>query len=210
MAPVGPVLTSTPVKPTCTQQHLTPCPWAKGEDYLLYHDTEWGQACRDRNQLFEKLCLEGQQAGLSWITVLRKRNAYRHYTHQFNPEKLALMSDAKLNQLAQNPKLIRHKLKIYSLRNNAQALLKLEAQGIDFVDFIWSFVNGNTQINHFASLAEVPSQTPTSKAMSQALKRAGFSFVGPTSCYAFMQSQGLVNDHLTNCPRHPANLSRNN
>lgn len=186
---------------------LAPCPWAKGEDYLHYHDNEWGVACRERNKLFEKLCLEGQQAGLSWITVLRKREHYRHCFHNFIPEKVAAMTDAELESLLQDSGLIRNRLKIFSVRKNALALLKLEEQGVNFVEFLWQFVNNQPQINHFASMQEVPAQTPASEAMSKALKKAGFTFVGPTICYAFMQSMGLVNDHLTHCPQHPRHAS---
>lgn len=187
---------------------LNPCAWAQGEDYLNYHDTEWGVACHDRNKLFEKLCLEGQQAGLSWITVLRKREHYRACFHQFIPEKIAQMSDSELNHLLQDTGLIRNRLKIYSIRKNALALLALEAKGIDLTNFIWSFVEQQTQLNRYACQAEVPTQTEASQAMSKALKKAGFSFVGPTICYAFMQSMGLVNDHFINCPQHPDNLLR--
>lgn len=193
-------------------QTLQPCPWAQGADYLHYHDTEWGVPCYDRNHLFEKLCLEGQQAGLSWITVLRKRAAYREVFANFIPEQLANFTDKQLDVALQDERLIRHKLKIYSLRTNAQALLALEAKGINFVDFIWQHVESDAKtnkqplVNNFASLEEVPTQTPASVALSKALKKAGFTFVGPVNCYAFIQSKGLVNDHLTNCPQHPNNL----
>lgn len=187
---------------------LRPCAWAKGEDYLHYHDTEWGVPCYERNRLFEKLCLEGQQAGLSWITILRKREHYRACFHGFEPEKVAQMQDADIENLLKNSGLIRNRLKLYSIRKNAQALLKLEAQGVDLSDFVWQFVGGKPHINHFKDASEVPTQTAASQAMSQALKKAGFSFVGPTICYAFMQSMGLVNDHFTDCPQHPKRLQR--
>ena len=183
-----------------TQTSLKPCPWAQGEDYLHYHDTEWGVPCRDRNKLFEKLCLEGQQAGLSWITVLRKREHYRACFHGFIPEKVAQMSDETLEALLQDAGLIRNRLKIYGIRKNAYALLALEAQGINFVELLWSFVGGQVQINHPQSMRDIPAETEASKAMSKTLKKAGFTFVGSTICYAFMQSMGLVNDHLENCP----------
>lgn len=185
---------------------LAPCPWAQGEDYLHYHNTEWGVPCRERNKLFEKLCLEGQQAGLSWITVLRKREHYRDCFYQFVPEKVAQMSDAELEALLQDAGLIRNKLKIYSIRKNALALLTLEEQGINFVEFIWQFVHHKIHTNRFVSMSDVPAQTPASEAMSKTLKKSGFTFVGPTICYAFMQSMELVNDHLTSCPQHPNNL----
>lgn len=185
---------------------LTPCPWAQGEDYLYYHDTEWGVPCRDRNKLFEKLCLEGQQAGLSWITILRKRENYRSSFYGFEPEKIAQMSDDEINQQLQNSGLIRNKLKLYSIRKNALALLEYEKQGGDFVSFIWSFVQGEAIINSPKDMADIPTETSASQAMSKALKKLGFNFVGPTICYAYMQSMGLVNDHFINCPRHPQNL----
>lgn len=184
---------------------LVPCAWAKGEDYLHYHDTEWGVPCRDRNKLFEKLCLEGQQAGLSWITILRKRENYRASFYGFEPEKVAKMSDDEINQQLQNTGLIRNKLKLYSIRKNALALLEFEKQGGDFVSFIWSFVQGEVIVNTPTGMSDIPTQTSASEAMSKALKKAGFNFVGPTICYAYMQSMGLINDHFINCPKHPNN-----
>lgn len=184
---------------------LTPCRWAKGEDYLHYHDTEWGVPCRVRSKLFEKLCLEGQQAGLSWITVLRKREHYRACFHNFIPEKIALMTDDEINILLQDTGLIRSKLKLYSIRKNAQALLAFEEQGGNFVDFVWSYVSNEPIINTPRRMADIPTQTDTSAAMSKALKKIGFSFVGPTICYAYMQSMGLINDHFIDCPQHPHN-----
>lgn len=187
-----------------TQEWMS-CPWAQGDDYLAYHDHEWGVPCYDRRALFEKLCLEGQQAGLSWITVLRKREQYRTRFHQFVPEVVARMSDDELAQYLLDAGLIRHRGKLFGIRQNAQALLALEHTGIDFVSFLWAFVGGQPIINHWSTLADVPTATSASHAMSKALKKAGFTFVGPTICYAFMQSMGLVNDHLLNCPRHPTN-----
>ncbi|WP_430462351.1 DNA-3-methyladenine glycosylase I [Thalassolituus sp. LLYu03] len=184
---------------------LHACPWAQGDDYLAYHDQEWGVPSHDRLRLFEKLCLEGQQAGLSWITVLRKREHYRTCFHGFSPEKVAHMTDARIETLLTDAGLIRNRLKLYGIRKNAQALLALEAQGVDFVDFLWQFVGHSTIVNHHQSMADVPAETAEAKAMSKALKKAGFTFVGPTICYAFMQSMGLVNDHLTSCPCHPVN-----
>ena len=185
---------------------LIPCRWAKGDDYLHYHNTEWGVPCHDRNKLFEKLCLEGQQAGLSWITVLRKREHYRACFYDFIPEKIARMTDNSIELLLKDAGLIRSRLKLFSIRKNAQALLAFEAQGGHFVDFIWSFVDGKPVINTPVRLAHIPTQSPASEAMSKALKQLGFSFVGPTICYAYMQSMGLVNDHFINCPKHPNNL----
>lgn len=177
------------------------CPWAKGEDYERYHDTEWGVPCRDRLKLFEKLCLEGQQAGLSWITVLRKREHYRACFFNFEPQKLAAMTDAQIAALLQDGGLIRNRLKLYAIRQNAQALLAFEGQGGNFVELLWSVVNGKTKVNHPSSMTEIAAQTEESQQLSKMLKKLGFNFVGPTICYAFMQSMGLVDDHLQNCPQ---------
>jgi DNA-3-methyladenine glycosylase I len=187
-------------------ENLQICPWAQGELYVDYHDQEWGEPCYDDQRLFEKICLEGQQAGLSWITVLKKRSHYRQCFHQFNPQLIANMADDELNQLLTDKGLIRNRLKIYAIRKNAHAFLELIADGSSFSDFIWSFVNHKIKINHFKTMSEIPAQTNESQAMSKALKKAGFTFVGPTICYAFMQSMGLVNDHLVSCPRHPDKL----
>lgn len=184
---------------------LKTCPWAQGDDYIAYHDNEWGVPGYERNKLFEKLCLEGQQAGLSWITVLRKREHYRQCFHQFEPEKIARMSDSRIETLLTDTGLIRNRLKLYGIRKNALALLALERSGVDFVEFLWQFVGGRPVINHLASMSDAVAETAEARAMSKALKKAGFTFVGPTICYAFMQSMGMVNDHLTSCPCHPDN-----
>lgn len=147
------------------------CPWAKGEDYIAYHNNEWGQACYSRQALFEKLCLEGQQAGLSWITVLRKRQAYREAFYAFDAVRIAAMADEEINALLNNADLIRHRLKLYSIRNNAQALLRLEANGTDFVSFLWQFVGAQPIINKPKTMADIPTQTAQSLAMSKALKK---------------------------------------
>jgi DNA-3-methyladenine glycosylase I len=188
------------------QQHSR-CPWpGQHEDYIAYHDHEWGVPCHDSRQLLEKLCLEGQQAGLSWLVVLRKREHYRRCFHDFDPQRVAQMTDLELNRLVQDPGLIRHRGKLQAIRGNAQAFLRLQEQGVDFADWLWNFVGGRSRINHFVEMSEVPTQTAESRAMSKALKQAGFAFVGPTGCYAFMQSMGMVNDHLTGCYRHPQHL----
>ncbi len=184
---------------------LQPCSWAKGDLYLAYHKNEWGVECRDDKKLFEKLCLEGQQAGLSWITVLKKRDHYRKRFHKFNPTKVAAMSDADLDDCLLDTGLIRNRLKIYAIRSNAQAYLAMKKSGIKLADFVWGFVDNQVVVNHFNDMAKMPAQTEQSQAMSKALKKNGFKFIGPTICYAFMQSMGLVNDHLTNCPQHPDN-----
>lgn len=176
------------------------CDWCKGNEiYQKYHDEEWGKPEFNNLKLFEKICLEGQQAGLSWITVLRKREAYRQAFHQFNPEKIAQMSEQEINLLMQNTGLIRHRAKLGAIVKNAKAYLAMQQNGEDFSQFIWSFVNHQPQVNDVSSLEKIPAHTETSKAMSKALKTRGFAFVGETTCYAFMQSMGLVNDHLNDC-----------
>lgn len=182
---------------------LIRCPWA-GTDplYRDYHDREWGVPLYDNQPLFEFLILEGAQAGLAWITVLRKRPAYRQAFDQFDPYKIAGYSAARKTKLLQNPGLIRNRLKIDSAVRNAQAYVAMAQSGEDFSEFLWGFVNGRAKINHWRSLAEVPASTAESEAMSRALKKRGFSFVGPTICYAFMQATGMVNDHLVDCYRH--------
>lgn len=183
----------------------TACPWC-GDDplYRNYHDTEWGVPEYDRHALFECLMLEGAQAGLSWITVLRKREHYREAFHGFDPVKMSQYDDRYREKLMANAGIIRNRLKIESATRNAVALLKMEQEGEDFSNFLWQFVGGKPQVNRFSSMQQVPSRTDTSDAMSKALKKKGFTFVGTTICYAFMQATGMVNDHLTSCPRHKA------
>lgn len=186
------------------------CPWATGEDYIAYHDQEWGIACYDRQKLFEKICLEGQQAGLSWITILRKRPHYRRCFFDFQVEKVAQISDQQIDQLLNDRGLIRHRGKLTAIRTNARAWLQAEAESVDMVAWLWGFVGGQPTVHYYETMAQIPSSTPASTAMSKGLKKMGFRFVGPTTCYAFMQSMGLVNDHLIHCPRHPTNLSNKN
>ncbi|MFT4725529.1 MAG: DNA-3-methyladenine glycosylase I [Granulosicoccus sp.] len=177
------------------------CGWCQGsEPYIQYHDTEWGRPCRDSQQLFEMINLEGAQAGLSWITILNKREGYRKNFAGFDPVKIARFTDAKLNKISQDPAIVRHRQKVYAVRKNAQALLELKSGGTEFADFIWNYVDFRSVDNSVQSMSEVPSSTPISTQMSKDLKRLGFSFVGPTTCYAFMQAAGLVNDHLVSCP----------
>ncbi|MGL4678817.1 MAG: DNA-3-methyladenine glycosylase I [Plesiomonas shigelloides] len=179
------------------------CNWVSDDPlYLAYHDQEWGRPLYDGDRLFELLCLEGQQAGLSWITVLKKRAHYRHCFFGFAAGRMAALSEAQLAGLMQDSGLIRNRRKLAALVQNARAYLALQAQGEDFSTLLWSFVGGQPQINHFASAEQVPASTPASVAMSKALKKRGFTFVGPTICYAFMQAAGLVNDHLTCCDWH--------
>ena len=180
------------------------CGWVSQDPlYIQYHDNEWGVAERTPQKLFEMICLEGQQAGLSWITVLKKRENYRQAFHQFDPVRVAAMDEADVERLLQNAGIIRHRGKIQAIIGNARAFLAMEANGEAFSDFVWSFVDNQPQITHAATLAEIPTTTPASDALSKALKKRGFKFVGSTICYSFMQACGLVNDHVTGCCCHP-------
>ena len=176
---------------------MTRCSWLPLQHplYVAYHDTEWGVPSHDPRYLFECICLEGAQAGLSWWTVLQKRERYRQVFHNFEPVKVAKMSDARLEKLILDSGIIRHRGKILSVRQNAQAWLKLS----DPVDWLWSFTGGKTLVDHRKPLADVISHSPESDALSKALKKAGFSFVGSTTMYAFMQAVGMVNDHTADC-----------
>ena len=178
------------------------CAWAGSDPlYIDYHDTEWGVPQADDRALFEKLTLEGFQAGLSWITILRKREHFRKVFDGFDPHKIARYTDRKLARLLADPGIIRNKAKIEASVTNARAFLDLtENQSLS--SFIWDFVDGRPIIHERRSLRDIPAQTDISKNMSKALKKRGFRFVGPTTVYAFMQSMGLVNDHTTACPRH--------
>ncbi|WXL25922.1 DNA-3-methyladenine glycosylase I [Ectopseudomonas mendocina] len=181
------------------------CFWCNEDPlYIAYHDTEWGVPERDPQALFEMLLLEGFQAGLSWITVLKKRERYREVLFGFDIERLAALSDEYIETLMQDPGIIRNRLKLKAVRQNAQAWLRLQ----DPAELLWSFVGGEPKINHFSLPAQVPAVTPEAEAMSKALKKAGFTFVGPTICYAFMQATGMVMDHTTDCDRYP-HLSSN-
>ncbi|MDE2514887.1 MAG: DNA-3-methyladenine glycosylase I [Rhodospirillales bacterium] len=179
------------------------CDWALGsEAECAYHDAEWGVPVHGDDALFELLTLEGAQAGLSWRTVLIRRDAYRAAFHGFRIAQVAAMTDDALAACLENPGLIRHRQKIASVRTNARAALALGEGGLDRL--LWGFVDGVPVVNAPASRAEVPAETPASRAMSKALRKAGFSFVGSTICYALMQAGGMVNDHLTGCFRYPA------
>jgi DNA-3-methyladenine glycosylase I len=180
------------------------CAWC-GTDplYVAYHDTEWGVPEHDGRALWEKLVLDGFQAGLAWITILRKREAFRQEFDGFDPERVAGWDAARIDRALQNPGIIRHRGKIESAVKGAQRFLEIEAQE-GFAPFLWSFVGGSPIQNHFASMAEVPAATAESTAMSKALKRRGFTFCGPVITYAFMQATGMVNDHVTTCHRHAA------
>ena len=179
---------------------MTRCAWAGDSPiYIDYHDNEWGKPQFDSQKLFEKICLEGQQAGLSWITVLKKRDAYRAAFHHFEPKNVAKMTASDIDELMQNAGLIRHRAKLEAIVKNTNAFLEMEKRGENFSDFIWSFVNHRPIINDVPDLSVVPAKTEISKAMSKALKKRGFVFVGETTCYAFMQAMGLVNDHINGC-----------
>lgn len=183
----------------------TRCDWCGIDElYCAYHDTEWGVPEYDDRALFELLILEGAQAGLSWITVLRKRESYRAAFDQFDPHKIARYNAAKKAKLLQNPGIIRNRLKVDSVVRNAQAYLAMQQKGENFSEFLWQFVGGKPRQNQLRSLAGAPASTPESDAMSKALKQRGFNFVGTTICYAFMQAAGMVNDHLVTCHRHRA------
>jgi len=179
------------------------CPWC-GTDplYVHYHDTVWGRPEYDDQALFEKLCLDGQQAGLSWITILRKQESYRQAYAGFDPEQIVRFDDEDIDRLLADPGIIRNRLKVHSIIRNARGFLALRDQGISFSEFLWQFVDGRPIQNRWQALAEVPVTTPESEAMSKALKKAGFNFVGPTIVYAFMQATGMVNDHLVTCHAH--------
>ena len=179
------------------------CPWC-GTDplYMEYHDKEWGTPLYDNQKLFEFLILEGAQAGLSWITVLRKRENYRKAFDNFDPIKIARYSDVKVEKLLQNEGIIRNRLKIESAIKNAKAYLAMQKNGEDFSEFLWSFVGGKPKQNKLKHMGEALASTLESDAMSKALKKRGFNFVGSTICYAFMQATGMVNDHMTNCYRY--------
>ena len=177
------------------------CAWA-GTDlpYVAYHDTEWGVPIRDPHQLFELLCLEGAQAGLAWITILRRREGYRAAFDGFDPHRMAAYTDADRARLIADARIVRNNAKVNAFIANARAVLDIE----DFSGLVWSFVDGRTLVNQWKTLEEVPATTEASNAMSRSLRAHGFSFVGPTICYAFMQSAGLVNDHLVHCFRYAA------
>lgn len=179
------------------------CSWAGADPLMIrYHDVEWGVAQHDRIRLFEKLSLEGAQAGLSWRTILNKREGYRAAFAGFDPAKVARFSDAKIETLMLDARIVRNRAKITSVIDNAQALLRLERDLGDFGDYLWSFVDGTPIVNRWSDLGELPTQTEISKALSKDLKRQGFRFVGPTTMYALMQAMGMVNDHAVDCFRH--------
>lgn len=179
------------------------CGWCLSTPlYQKYHDQEWGRPVTDDATLFEFLLLEGAQAGLSWITVLNKRENYRRLFDNFDPEKIARYTPKKIEKLLQDPGIIRNRLKVESAVKNARAALALRDSGSSLAEFLWQFTDGRVVVNRYRSLNQVPASTPASDAMSKALKKAGFSFVGSTIMYAHMQATGMVNDHLVTCPAH--------
>ena len=179
------------------------CAWANGDTLTMaYHDYEWGVPVHDDRLLFEFLVLEGAQSGLSWITILRKRENYRRAFNDFEPRKIASYDDGKVEELLLDPGIVRNRLKIKAAINNARALLEVQKEFGSFDAYIWQFVDGKPVQNRRQELSEIPAMTPDSKRMSSNLVRRGFSFAGPTVCYAFMQAVGMVNDHIVDCFRH--------
>jgi len=178
--------------------------WWCGDDelYRQYHDREWGVPVHDERLLFEFLCLEGAQAGLSWITILRKREHYRRAFDNFDADKIARYQDDRIAALLQDPGIVRNRLKVNGFVKNARACLEMRAQGLTLNEHLWSFVDGEPLQHARKTMGDVPATTPISDAMARDLKKRGFTFVGSTICYAFMQAAGLVNDHLTDCFRH--------
>ena len=179
------------------------CPWC-GEDplYVRYHDEEWGVPLHDDQKLFELLMLEGAQAGLSWIIVLRKRESYRAAFDNFDPHKMARYTPKKVQRLLTNPGIVRNRLKVESAAINARAYLQIMESEGSFSDYLWQFVDGKPINNKLRSMSDIQASTPVSDRMSKDLKKRGFKFVGSTICYAFMQAAGMVNDHLVTCHRH--------
>ncbi|WJG09466.1 DNA-3-methyladenine glycosylase I [Aliiglaciecola sp. LCG003] len=186
---------------------LTRCGWVSNDPiYQQYHDQVWGRPVKDSQTLFAKLCLDGQQAGLSWITILKKQQNYEKAFFNFDPEKIIKLNQEDVERLMLNSGIVRNRLKINSIIKNANAYLKMAENGEDFSQFIWSFVDHKPTINTWQSLNQVPTSTSESDAMAKALKKRGFNFVGSTICYAFMQAVGLVNDHTIDCHCYPSDL----
>lgn len=181
------------------------CPWCGADPlYQSYHDSEWGVPCHDERTLFEFLILEGAQAGLSWITILRKRENYRRAFDNFDAARIARYDEKDVARLLGDAGIVRNRLKIAASIGNARAALELYEQGGSLDRLLWQFVDGRPRINHWRSMAEIPAITAEAEALSKELKRRGFRFIGPTVMYAHMQATGMVNDHLVSCPRHAA------
>jgi DNA-3-methyladenine glycosylase I len=182
---------------------ITRCQWSTTDPlYIAYHDTEWGLPLHDDRALFEFLILEGAQAGLSWITILRKREQYRSAFDDFDPAQVARYDEHKQAELLANPGIVRNRQKIAAVMRNAKAFLTIQEVFGSFDAYVWRFVGGQPKVNAWTSLADIPAKTPESEAMSKDLLKRGFTFVGPTICYAFMQATGMVNDHMTDCFRY--------
>ncbi|KXT72727.1 DNA-3-methyladenine glycosylase [Streptococcus sp. DD10] len=182
------------------------CGWVKLTNplYIAYHDQEWGQPLHDEQKLFELLCMETYQAGLSWETVLNKRQAFREAFHQYDLQRVATMTDSELESLMDNPAIIRNRAKIFATRANAQAFLAVQEQFGSFDSYLWSFVDFNVRNNQVKNYQEVPAKTDLSNLISKSLKKQGFKFVGPVCVYSFIQAAGLVNDHEISCVCNPA------
>ena len=186
-------------------QHIR-CAWVSQDPiYQEYHDKVWGRPVRNKYELFAKLCLDGQQAGLSWITILKKQQNYYQAFHQFDPQRISKMTEEDVERLMQDKGIVRNRLKINSIIKNARGFLEIEREGTDFSEFIWSFVANEPIVNAWAEKSQVPNTSNEADAMAKALKKHGFSFVGSTICYAFMQAVGLVNDHTQDCFCYPVN-----
>jgi DNA-3-methyladenine glycosylase I len=178
------------------------CSWPRSELDIQYHDTEWGVPVHDDHRLFEFLTLEGAQAGLSWSTILKKRPAYQQAFANFDPARVARFTPARIEKLLRDPGIVRNRLKVESAVTNASAVLRVQAEFGSFDEYLWRFVGGAPRINAWHTLAEIPSRTPESDALSRDLLQRGFKFVGSTICYAFMQAVGMVNDHVVDCYRY--------
>jgi len=189
--------------PDQAEEVIVRCPWCGSDPlYRAYHDHEWGTPLHNERRLFEMLILEGAQAGLSWLTILRKREGYRKAFAGFDPQLVAAFDEGDVARLLADPGIVRNRLKVASAISNARAVLDVQARYGSLDVFLWSFVNGEPIRNSWRSMSEIPASTPLSDAMSSELKRHGFRFVGSTICYAFMQATGMVNDHLTGCFRY--------
>jgi DNA-3-methyladenine glycosylase I len=190
----------------CMKNALSRCSWCFGDDiYTAYHDKEWGKPQKNSVKLFEALILDGAQAGLSWITILKRREGYRMAFDSFDPEKIARYTAKDVKRLMQDTRIIRNRRKIESAIENAKAYLHMAEGPVSFSKWLWNWVDGKPIINHFKTQDEIPASTELSERISAELKKKGFSFVGPVIVYAFLQASGLVNDHLVSCFRHPCN-----
>jgi DNA-3-methyladenine glycosylase I len=191
--------------PAPAEQKTTRCPWPKDDAlYVAYHDTEWGVPEYDDRALFEKLILDGFQAGLSWITILRKRDNFRRAFDGFAPDRIARYRPQKIERLMADAGIVRNRAKIEGAVHSARAWLDVMDKGLGFSELLWGFVDGRPKQNRYRSIAQIPTETAVSRAMSKELAQRGFKFCGPTIVYAFMQATGMVNDHLVTCHRHEA------